>query len=105
VTGQPSSKTSYVILGDNAGPSKIAAIKKHHLKSLSEDEFLELIATRKGPNGGGDVDAKTKQKMAKEMEAVRRSAKEMEQREKVSAKDAESSMSVFLLRYTSASSS
>lgn len=74
----------------------MAAIKKHNLRSLSEDEFLELIATRRGPGGGGDVDAKTKQKMDKEMEAIRRSAKEMEQREKASAKDAESSKSVLL---------
>ena len=45
---QPSSKTDHVVLGENAGPSKIAAMKKHGLKTLSEDEFLNLIATRKG---------------------------------------------------------
>lgn len=80
VVGQPSSKTDFVVLGDNAGPSKLAAIQKHHLRTLSEDEFLNLIATRKGL-GNGKVDAKTKKKMEKEQEAIRQAAKEIENRE------------------------
>ena len=77
---QPSSKTDYVVLGDNAGPSKIAAIKKHGINTLNEDEFLNLIATRKGL-GNGKVDEKTKKKMEKEKEEIRKAAKEMEKRE------------------------
>jgi BRCT domain type II-containing protein len=46
VTGVPSSKTSYVIVGANAGPSKLATIKKNGLKTLDEDGFLNLIGTR-----------------------------------------------------------
>ncbi|KAF5363955.1 hypothetical protein D9756_001043 [Leucocoprinus leucothites] len=80
---QPSSKTNYVILGDNAGPTKLAAIKKHDLKTLSEDEFLNLIATRKGSDEGG-LDQKTKKKLEKEQEEIRKAAKEMEKREKAS---------------------
>ncbi|CAK5275876.1 unnamed protein product [Mycena citricolor] len=80
VVGQPSSKTNYVVLGDNAGPSKLAAIKKHRLATLTEDEFLNLIATRKGT---GKLDDKTKAKMEKEKQAIEASAKEMEKREKV----------------------
>ncbi|KAH7916645.1 replication factor RFC1 C terminal domain-containing protein [Hygrophoropsis aurantiaca] len=86
VTGQPSSKTSFVVLGDNAGPSKIAAIKKHGLVTLSEDEFLELIATREGPGSAG-LDEKTKKKMEKDDEAIRKAAKELERREKQVLKD------------------
>ncbi|KAG2153508.1 purine nucleotide binding protein [Suillus bovinus] len=90
VVGQPSSKTSFVVLGDNAGPSKLNAIKKHQLKTLSEDEFLHLIATREGPGGpGGDeLDQKTKKKMAKEQETIKQAAKELERREKQASKDA-----------------
>lgn len=90
VVGQPSSKTSFVVLGDNAGPSKLNAIKKHQLKTLSEDEFLNLIATRQGPGGpgGGELDEKTKKKMAKEQEAIKQAAKELERREKQASKDA-----------------
>jgi replication factor C subunit 1 len=80
VVGQPSSKTSYVVLGDNSGPSKLAAIKKHGLKTLSEDEFLNLIATRVVRDK--DLDVNTKKKMQKEQEAIRQTAKEMEKREK-----------------------
>ena len=82
VVGQPSSKTDYVVLGDSAGPSKLAAIKKHKLKTLSEDEFLDLIATRKGPGNGKGLSEKEKKKKDKEEKAIRDSAKEMEAREK-----------------------
>ena len=82
VVGQPSSKTDYVVLGDNAGPSKLAALKKHNLKTLSEDEFLNLIATRKGPGDGKGLSEKVKKKKDKEEKAIRDSAKEMEAREK-----------------------
>jgi replication factor C subunit 1 len=82
VVGQPSSKTDYVILGGNAGPSKLAAIKKHNLKTLSEDEFLDLIATRKGPGDGKGLSEKEKKKKEKEEKVIRDSAKEMEAREK-----------------------
>ncbi|KAH9928881.1 DNA replication factor C, large subunit [Fomitopsis serialis] len=68
VTGQPSSKTSYVVVGSDAGPSKLAAIKKNNLKTIDEDGFLDLIGTRK------------------EKEAIRTAAAEMEKREKKAAK-------------------
>jgi replication factor C subunit 1 len=82
VVGQPSSRTDYVVLGDNAGPSKLAAIKKHNLKTLSEDDFLHLIATRGGPGDGKGLSEKEKKKKEKEEKAIRESAKEMEAREK-----------------------
>jgi replication factor C subunit 1 len=69
-------------LGDNAGPAKLAAIKKHDLKTLSEDEFLNLLATRKT----GKLDEKTRKKIEKEEEAIRQAAKDMEKREKIQAK-------------------
>jgi replication factor C subunit 1 len=47
---------------------------------LSEDEFLNLIGTRKGL-GNGKVDEKTKKKIEKEEAAIRQAAKEMEKRE------------------------
>lgn len=77
VTGQPSSVTNFVVLGENAGPAKIKAIEKHKLKTLSEDEFLDLIATRKGV-----LDEKTKVKMEKEEKKIREAARELELAEK-----------------------
>lgn len=90
VTLQPSSKTSYVVLGDNAGPSKLAAIKKHGLKTLSEDAFLALIGSRVGPSGTGgsaQLDQKTRKKMEKEEEAIREAARALERREKEAARE------------------
>ncbi|KXN91146.1 Replication factor C subunit 1 [Leucoagaricus sp. SymC.cos] len=96
---QPSSKTNYVVLGDNAGPAKLAAIKKHGLKTLNEDEFLDLIATRKGADEGG-LDEKTKKKLAKEQEDIRKAAKEMEKREKSSSMaDVDPSTQLWTTRY------
>ncbi|KAJ7047940.1 replication factor RFC1 C terminal domain-containing protein [Mycena alexandri] len=91
VPGQPSGKTDYVVLGDNAGPSKLAAIKKHGLRTLDEDGFLDLIATRKGT---GQFDEKTLKKMQKDKEAIETAAKEMEKREKKEAKEASGSSKI-----------
>ncbi|KAG7089509.1 hypothetical protein E1B28_011187 [Marasmius oreades] len=85
VVGQPSSKTDYVILGEGAGPKKLEAIKKHSLKTIDEDQFLNLIATRK-PHGG-KIDEKTKKKMEKEEQEIKKAAKEMEKREKEATKE------------------
>lgn len=82
VVGQPSSRTSYVILGADAGPRKLEAIKKNNLKTLDEDGFLNLISTRVPDDG----DEKTQKKLAKEREAIEQAAKEMEKREKQAAK-------------------
>ena len=94
VVGQPSSKTDYVVLGNEAGPSKLAAIKKHGIKTLDEDEFLKLIGSRKGL-GNGKVDEKTKKKMEKEQEEIKKAAKEMEKREKKDAVEAKDGARVF----------
>ena len=84
VVGQPSSKTSYVVVGADAGPSKLKAIEKNKLRTLDEDGFLNLIGTRKTDNSM--LDDKTRKKIEKEQDAIRQSAKEMEQREKQAAK-------------------
>ena len=83
VVGQPSSKTDYVVLGSDAGPSKLAAIKKHHLQTLDEDGFLHLIATRIPDTS----DPKTKKKIEKEQAAIKEAAQEMEKREKKAGKE------------------
>ncbi|KAI0788071.1 replication factor RFC1 C terminal domain-containing protein [Fomes fomentarius] len=85
ITGQPSSKTSYVVVGADAGPSKLKAIEKNKLKTLDEDGFLNLIATRVTDESA--LDEKTRKKIQKEREAIRESAKEMERREKQAAKE------------------
>lgn len=46
VTQSVSSKTSYVVLGADAGPKKLDMIKKNKISTLDEDGFLNLIGTR-----------------------------------------------------------
>ena len=69
--------TSFVVLGEHAGPAKIRAIEKHGLKKLSEDEFLDMIRTRQAV-----IDDKTKAKMEKEEKKIREAVREMERQER-----------------------
>ncbi|SCV71538.1 BQ2448_3126 [Microbotryum intermedium] len=73
VTSAPSSKTSFIVLGQDAGPKKLEMIKKHKLKTLNEDTFLELIGKR--PSGAADPKFKEQQK--KEEAKVQDMVKEM----------------------------
>lgn len=75
VTGSVSSKTSFVILGENAGPSKLEKIKSYRLKTLDEDGFLNLIAEKsKGPL---KLDEATQKKMAEEQKKIESAAKNL----------------------------
>ncbi|TXT05015.1 hypothetical protein VHUM_03835 [Vanrija humicola] len=78
VTGAPSGKTTYVVLGDNAGPGKLRTIKEKNIPTLTEDQFLDLIRTRKP----GKLDDKTKAAIEKEEKKVLDQAMELERREK-----------------------
>ncbi|EST09459.1 DNA replication factor RFC1, C-terminal [Kalmanozyma brasiliensis GHG001] len=73
ITGAPSSKTSYVVLGEGAGPKKVASIEKNKIATLDEDGFLDLIRTR----GAGELDEKTKQKIKAEEEKIKEVARSM----------------------------
>lgn len=73
MTSAPSSKTSFVVLGRDAGPSKLKMIEKHGIKTLNEDGFLELIGSR--PSGADDPKFIEQQK--KEKEKIKETAKKM----------------------------
>lgn len=77
VTGAPSGKTSYVIIGDNAGPSKLAKIKDLRIKTLDEDGFLDLIRNR-----DEEPDEATLKKREKEAKKIKEAAAEMEKQER-----------------------
>lgn len=42
--GSISSKTSFILAGENMGPAKLEKAKKLGIKILSEDDFLALIS-------------------------------------------------------------
>jgi replication factor C subunit 1 len=82
VTGAPSKKTSYVVLGEDAGPKKLQTIKDNNLKVINEDGLFELI--KRLPANGGDSAAagKMAEKRAKEEEEIRKAAAEMDKQER-----------------------
>ncbi|KNG84383.1 replication factor C subunit 1 [Aspergillus nomiae NRRL 13137] len=88
VTGAPSSKTSYVVLGGDAGPKKLKTIRDHNLKTINEEGLFELI--RRLPANGGDGKAaeKYEEKRKAEEKKIRAMAAEIEQEEKRKAKAA-----------------
>ncbi|PWY71653.1 chromosome transmission fidelity factor [Aspergillus heteromorphus CBS 117.55] len=82
VTGAPSSKTSYVVLGSDAGPKKLSTIKQHNLKTINEEGLFELI--RRLPANGGDGKAAEKHEAKKKAdeEKIRAMAAEIDREEK-----------------------
>ncbi|KAK5099976.1 DNA replication factor C complex subunit Rfc1 [Lithohypha guttulata] len=89
ITGAPSSKTSYVVLGTEAGPKKLETIRRLGIKTINEDGLFEMI--RKMPAGGGDGKAAAAhaQKQAKAESKLQEDAQEMEKAEKKKQRQAE----------------
>ncbi|KAK8248436.1 replication factor RFC1 C terminal domain-containing protein [Phyllosticta capitalensis] len=81
VTGAPSGKTSYVVLGSEAGPSKLKKIQQLGIKTINEEGLFALISRL--PANGGDSKAALayEKKQADEQEKIRKAAEEMEQEE------------------------
>eukprot|EP00118_Oscarella_pearsei_P009267 m.52473 g.52473 ORF g.52473 m.52473 type:complete len:919 (+) comp34211_c0_seq2:32-2788(+) len=45
VSQQVGKKTSYCVIGRDAGPKKLENVEKFHIKALDEDEFLDLVGS------------------------------------------------------------
>lgn len=89
VTTAPSSKTSYVVLGDDAGPSKLKKIKDFGIKTIDEHGLFELIKRLPAYGGSGKGAEKAREKKKKEEEKMRQEALEMEREEKARMAEAE----------------
>jgi replication factor C subunit 1 len=86
VTGAPSSKTSYVVLGSDAGPKKIETIKKNNIPTINEDGLFQLIRTLPAHGGTGKAGQLAAAKKEAEDKKVREMAKEMAAQAKVQQK-------------------
>lgn len=82
VVGAPSSKTSYVVLGGDAGPKKLETIAKHKLKTINEDGLFELIKRLPANGGDGKAAEKYAEKQKADEEKVRAMAAEIDAEEK-----------------------
>lgn len=102
VTGAPSSKTTFVVLGDDAGPSKIRKIKEHGIKSIDENGLFELIRKAPAHGGSGKAAEKARQKQEQEQKKVVEAAAELEKEEKARKADAEKARKAATARGTTA---
>ncbi|KAI0541613.1 replication factor RFC1 C terminal domain-containing protein [Xylaria digitata] len=98
ITGAPSSKTSYVVLGDDAGPSKLAKIKEHGIKTINEEGLFELIRRLPAGGGSGKGAEKVRQKRKEEEEKIKKQAAEMDQEEKKRKAEAEKAQKAAVAR-------
>ena len=89
VTGAPSGKTDFVVLGDDAGPSKLRKIKEHGIKTIDEAGLFYLIKTMPAHGGSGKGAEKAKQKQEVEEKKIRDEAVRMEQEEQARKAEAE----------------
>ncbi|KXJ96580.1 replication factor RFC1 C terminal domain-domain-containing protein [Microdochium bolleyi] len=82
ITGAPSSKTNFVVLGGDAGPSKLAKIREHGIKTIDENGLFELIRRLPAGGGSGKGAEKLREKRKAEEEKIKKDAAEMEKQEK-----------------------
>ena len=84
VTTAPSSKTNFVVLGNEAGPKKLETIAKLNIKTINEDGLFALIRTL--PANGGDSKAaeKFEEKQRLQEKKIRDAAEEIEKQERMS---------------------
>ncbi|CAJ2511612.1 Uu.00g072370.m01.CDS01 [Anthostomella pinea] len=98
ITGAPSSKTSYVVLGDDAGPSKLTKIRQFGIKTINEEGLFELIRRLPAGGGSGKGAEKVRQKRKDEEEKIKLQAVEMEREEKAKRVEAEKAQKAAVAR-------
>ncbi|KAH8687742.1 replication factor RFC1 C terminal domain-containing protein [Tricladium varicosporioides] len=89
VTGQPSSKTSFIVLGSDAGPSKLRKIHDLKIKTIDEDGLFKLIAALPENGGDGKAAEKNMAKKKAEEDKIKKDAEEMEKEERQKAAEVE----------------
>lgn len=89
VTGTPSGKTDFVVLGDDAGPSKLRKIKEVGIKTIDEEGLFYLIRTMPAYGGSGKGAEKAKQKQEEDQKKIRQQAEDMEKEERARRLEAE----------------
>ncbi|XP_076625612.1 germ line transcription factor 1 [Colletes latitarsis] len=62
IVSQVTKKTNYVIVGDQAGPSKLSKATSFNIKQISEDDLLEMIRTRNAGHAHDVLQSRTKSK-------------------------------------------
>ncbi|USP80698.1 uncharacterized protein yc1106_07972 [Curvularia clavata] len=89
VTTAPSKKTNYVVLGQDAGPSKLQKIRDMNIKTIDEDGLTTLIEklTAAGNKGDSKAQAAYAEQQRKEQEKIEKQAAELEEEERKRQKE------------------
>ncbi|OCL10239.1 DNA replication factor C, large subunit [Glonium stellatum] len=82
ITTAPSKKTSYVVLGSDAGPKKLEKIRENNIKTIDESGLFELIRRLPANGGDGKAAAAYEQKQQEEMKKIKQMAAEMDKEER-----------------------
>jgi replication factor C subunit 1 len=90
VTGAPSKKTSFVVLGQDAGPSKLRKIQEMSIKTIDEEGLTQLIEKLSANDSAGDSKAQAahREKQRKEEEKIKEQAALMEKEDQARLKAA-----------------
>lgn len=85
-TTAPSKKTSFVVLGNDAGPKKLETIEQFGLRTINEEGLYELI--RRLPTNGGDGKAGEQYEAKKKAEEAKaeKAAEDIVKQERLEAK-------------------
>lgn len=86
VTGAPSGKTNYVVLGSDAGPSKLRKIESLKITTINEEGLFELIRKLPANGGNGLSAAKMVEKKKKDDEKALLEAQQLEREEQKTRK-------------------
>ncbi|KAG9236408.1 putative replication factor C subunit 1 [Amylocarpus encephaloides] len=89
VTGQPSGKTDFIVLGADAGPSKLRKIRDLNLKTINEDGLFALISSLPANGGDGKAAEKNMERKKAEMDKIKKDAEDMELEERRNIAEAE----------------
>lgn len=89
VTTAPSKKTTFVVLGDDAGPTKLKKIREIGIKTIDENGLFELIRTAPAQGGSGKNAEKVKEKQEKDQKQIKEAAAALEKEEKARQAEAE----------------
>ncbi|KAM3082624.1 DNA replication factor C complex subunit Rfc1 [Clarireedia jacksonii] len=89
VTSTPSSKTSYVVLGTDAGPSKLRKIHDMKIKTIDENGLFALLRVLPANGGDGKAAEKNEEKKRAEEKKIREAAEEIDREEKKKIAEAE----------------
>ncbi|KAI5970435.1 rfc1 [Candida margitis] len=82
VTKSISKKTSLVVIGSDAGPSKVKKIKDFKIKAIDEAGFIQLLSSMPADGGCGEAAIKAKEKREQEERKIIEDAEKAEREEK-----------------------